>query len=122
MREEEIRERTGLLLDAYRDLTGDMAVPGIPDFLLLRSSAINEMGLFNRKKEDRKEIRDGREAAAPGGVKKEADESFAEKRLPGKTEGIRLVSGGTALQAEEAGEEAPESDFDILRKIKDPWN
>ena len=122
MREEEIRERTGILLDAYRDLTGDMAVPGIPDFLLLRSSAINEMGLFNRKKEDKKEIREGREALATRPVKKEADNSSAEKNVPGKTEGIRLVSGGTALQAEEAGEEEPESDFDILRKIKDPWN
>ena len=122
MREEEIRERTGVLLDAYRDLTGDMAVPGIPDFLLLRTSAINEMGLFDRKKEDKKEIRDGRKAAAPGGVKKEADKSCAEKRVPGKTEGIRLVSGGTAMPEEDAGEEVPESDFDILRKIKDPWN
>ena len=122
MREEEIRERTGLLLEAYRDLTGDMAVPGIPDFLLLRSTAINELCLFNRKKEDIKEIREGREALATRPVKKEADNSCSEKNAPEKTEGIRLVSGGTALQAEEAGEEEPESDFDILRKIKDPWN
>ena len=119
MREEEIRERTGLLLDAYRDLNGDMAVPGIPDFLLLRTSAINEMGLFNRKKNDKKESREGREALATRPVKKEADNSCAEKNVPGKTEGIRLVSGGTAMKAVE---EAPESDFDILRKIKDPWN
>ena len=122
MREEEIRERTGLLLEAYRDLTGDMAVPGIPDFLRLRSSAINELGLFNRKKLDKKEIREGSEALAMRSVKKEADKSNAEKSLPGKAEGIRSVSGDAALQVKEAGGEEPESDFDILRRIKDPWN
>jgi hypothetical protein len=122
VREEQIRERTVLLLEAYRDLTGDMAVPGIPDFLLLRSSAINELGLLNRKKVDKKEIREGSEALAMRPVKKEVDKSSAEKSLPGKTEGIRLVSGDAALPEEDAGEEVSESDFDILRKIKDPWN
>lgn len=125
MREEEIRERTALLLDAYRELTGDTCVPGIPDFLELRKAALEELGLpavaekspeIVRKAPAARSERPRTAARQPERKKVSAEIKARQDETPA----AKVVN--MPAREEEFPDEVPRSDFDILRSIVDPWN
>lgn len=127
MTEQEIREQTRLIMDAYMELTGDPSGPSIPEFLQLRAAAITELG-----------------AVRPSTGKRRAEPAYGRGRnaeretlrpvpavppdRPEKAGSVPAASAQTikpqTIQPETrpAEPEASRSDFDILRAIKDPWN
>lgn len=127
MTEQEIREQTRLIMDAYMELTGDPSGPSIPEFLQIRAAAITELG-----------------AARPSTGKRRAEPVYGRGRnaeretlrpvpaappdRPERTGSVPAAGAQTikpqAIQPETrpAEQEASRSDFDILRALKDPWN
>ena len=127
MTEQEIREQTRLIMDAYRELTDDPSGPSIPEFLQLRAAAITELGSARSSA--------GKRPAEPAYDRGRNAEREIPRPVPAappdRTErtGNVLAAGAQTIkpqiiqpETQTAGPEASRSDFDILRAIKDPWN
>lgn len=127
MSEEEIRERTALLLDAYRELTGDDEAPGLPEFLQLRKAALEELGIpagaeKTRKVREAPKARAEKPKPASGQAVRKNTAAVRKERAEG-TPGAKVVNMPARQEEFPAEqEEKPKSDFDILRSIVDPWN
>lgn len=127
MTEQEIRDRTMLLMDAYRELTDDHCEPTIPEFLQLRAAAIGELRASPAAAKQR--CSEPGPASAPQKPRKTAEEKKAPPTKEVSEHAVRMQTVKTqappqpAMQTvPETGQEEPESEFDILRRIKDPWN
>lgn len=151
MTENEIRRQTSVIMDAYFALSGTDDAPDIKSFIALRKEAIKELERGTAKKKNGRPVKphfedegasytDAEPAAAgrssesaakkPAGFRKTVkltEPTAAERKTEEKREaaaGKEQESAGAAKQAqaaEDTGELEP-SAFDILRKIRDPWN
>ena len=126
MQEELIRRKTLLILDAYRELAGSGYMPSLGDFLLLRKAAVKEAGsagLPVGETAGRPEpVRDIKPAAAvsvaPPPVRMETKEKAGLDKGPEPVKrDVKQESPATQTKREERP-----SDYDILRRIADPWN
>ena len=130
MREEDVRKRTKVLVDALFDLTGYMPEVSVGDFLLLRERAVREL------KGERPASAGGPAelpmvASAPPEAKGRRSEPHV-SRPPAPAmvhpavheEPVHeAMDEGTASGTEETeGGKTAMSDFELLRSLEDPWN
>ena len=123
MDEKRVRKTTGALLAAYQDLVGSSYSPTIQEFLLLRGQAIKEAGFTRTSPVSEGFGYQNKEEQAP---KDEPDPADRKER-------VHPSFPPTAQQEERRREpsfpipsNAPEgeavSNYDLLRRIQDPWN
>ena len=151
MTENEIRRQTSVIMDAYFALSGTDDVPDIKSFIALRKEAIKELERGTVKKKNSRPVKphfedegasctDAELAAAgrssesaakkPAGFKKTmkldkptaAERKTEEKREAAAEKEQEFTSAAEQAQAAEDTNEHEPSAFDILRKIRDPWN
>lgn len=123
MDEKRVRKTTGALLAAYQELVGCAHNPTIQEFLLLRDQAIKEAGF-------------ARTSPVTDGFGYQNKEEQTRKNKPDPADGRESVhlSFPHPAPSEEKRREpsfpipssAPEgeavSNYDLLRRIQDPWN
>jgi hypothetical protein len=130
--EDMIRDRTAVILDAYWELTGMESVPDIKEFLQLRKEAIKELRIpasgpvvrtsGPQRHEEALHTRKEESAYQQPPAERKPVERPVEKR-PAERKPVEEAPVQTADMQEEEPEPQEElSDFDILRRIKDPWN
>lgn len=149
MREEDIRSRTKVILDAYAEVSGMDAVLDISDFLKVRMEAISELGgqiagakvkttarlETSPQVEQRSPVQIPKTSSKPpeNASYKESVQPASMQSVPVQTavpqnsEPSALESSGfepldMGVEEMNSPEEHPKSVFDILRGIKDPWN
>lgn len=123
MNEQAIREQTSLILEAYRELTRADTIPTLNEFLQLREAAIKE--LVSQPPTPYITSKNAMKAFTP------ESSSVQKQTYPHEQSSSRIVTQ-TALPAQEPntetdimldkGTEEQRNEFDILRRIKDPWN
>lgn len=128
MTENEIRNKTNELLEAYRGITGSEFVPEVKEYILLRKQAIAELSgniAVNRnrivpaagtKKEPERPVPE----PAAEKIKYIEDTPAEKRRLP---EPANTMPEPSVIPGPSAGPiKNGLSEFEILRGIKDPWN
>ena len=124
MTEDRIRSQTAVILEAYRELTGFDIIPDVSEFIAFRREAVNELAEDMPKKKvplqkrpvqaPRRENPVRTEQNAPKPVKQEKKPPAAGRQQePKKPE---------KHTEPEDREEKEMTDYEILRRIKDPWN
>lgn len=123
--ENNIRERSRALLDAYTELTGCGATPSIDGFLAIRAAAVSEIsaGIGGAAAQQTRTTREPSpiETIPQPDAKStievpQAGGSGAEVR---RTEWVEIPDTDTDTDIVNS---APLSAFEILRNASDPWN
>ena len=108
--EERIKEKTSSLFQSYLELTGFSGNLSISDFLVLRKEAMEEVRkediLCKNKREDRKEESGERTISS-------ANSGHPDHPMP-KT--------SASVPDSDSEENKEEDDYEILRRMEDPWN
>lgn len=129
MTEEKIRQQTKVIWDAYSSFTGDEKMPDVAGFLLVREAAIKEMsmGVLAVPSTEQKTAYKTRGAMSEPASEKEKEKTEKRRQQPAQP---KTAAAGTdrgpapapePVQASDPQQETV-SDFDILRRMKDPWN
>ena len=133
MTEQEIRQKTQTIWEAYIFLMGDADIPevNITDFLKIRERAIQEIVDLSApiQKKTAKSTPPARKAA-PGAVSQTVPlKEKEEKQQTAKSSGFAPVPSTSTVKA---GYPSPEnttspkkeelSEYEILRRIEDKWN
>lgn len=125
--EERIKEKTSSLFQSYLELTGFSGNLSISDFLVLRKEAMEEVRkedilCKNRKKDREEEKKENRERAISS-----ANTGHSDRPVP-KTPVSVISSIETSTQSSaslpdpDSEENKEEDDYEILRRMEDPWN
>ena len=112
MDERAVRDRSAVILEAYRELSGNSEELSVRDFLLIREAAKAETG------------------SAPEPAQTQPREDAAAKRkTPAKKKEVPKAAAPVPEKTtppEKTAHKEPEpvkkSDFEILAGLKDPWN
>lgn len=124
MTEEQIRERTGQILEAYQGLTGLEIVPSVAEFLQMRAAAVEELEALPTPAPARKQPRMSTCKKDETGEKPISVAAKPQRPSPV----IRLAQGGSPESDVESDmgpfdePAAGQSAFEILRRVQDPWN
>lgn len=133
MTEQEIRQQTQIIWEAYIFLMGDADIPevNITDFLKIRERAIQELMVLPTpiQKKTAKDTPPAKKAA-PGAVSQAVTiKRKEEKQQAAKSSGFTPVpSAGTAKAGYPSHENTTSSkkeelsEYEILRRIEDKWN
>ena len=123
MNEQSIREQTSLILEAYRELTGADTLPTLSEFLQLRETAIKELASQPHKTYATSKNIINAFSSKP---------SSMQNQTPPKEQSISRISTQSSLPARESnaetdivldkGTDIQRNEFNILRRITDPWN
>lgn len=123
--EDLIRSKSAAIFDAYRQMTGHDAEVSIGDFLSVRQAAVLEISngitdAIGNTAHTAETIKNAQKRQAPF-IEKAPQGSGASNNKPEvkATPQKKEAATGIPVLPDELQEE---SDFDILRKAKDPWN
>lgn len=128
MTENEIRNKTNELLEAYRFIAGGDFVPGVKEYILLRKEAIAEMsGYISTSPKKPVPVTSTRKQPTrpvpEPVIKEKAHTPDIQAKKGRQPEPAHMISEPSVLPEPPAGQAKKEpSEFEILQGIKDSWN